>query len=474
MKQILIIASGEFARHFLSRVNKLKDVMHEYRVVAKDAFSVPEALQKEQNFTVEIFDPTSIERLRVVLSLAEFDRCIMIMDDEFDAKVTLENLKTLAPDLELYAADFWGLLRENKNEAHVKIVNTLALNSSRFIGFLPDSPVFAGNIGLGRGEIMEVKVPIGSSFAYKKLSTLRNDKYQIPMIYRHNNYIVTSPGTRIYPNDTILVVGEPSALRAVFAEVKKQKGQFPSPFGLNIYALIDMKKMSEEGISKAIRALEFLDGRIKNHKIYLRILNPTINDEFARMKELCERDKFEILIDYSGELNLKRDISENKAGLLVCSSEVFEAKKSALKALEIPVLSLGENELKDVEKSVVISGGERLREESSIVFDISSQLGIDVYLHLFGDAGGKRSEIAQSYLNFSKLFDQNLHIVEEEGKNPILALGSERNILQFVPFNDRILGKKITAIFKMDLDQMYFKLGKNHQIFIPDDYGYEK
>ena len=50
MKQILIIASGEFARHFLSRVNKLKDVMHEYRVVAKDALSVPEALQKRAKF----------------------------------------------------------------------------------------------------------------------------------------------------------------------------------------------------------------------------------------------------------------------------------------------------------------------------------------------------------------------------------------------------------------------------------------
>ena len=196
MKQILIIASGEFARHFLSQVYKIKDVVHNYRVVAKSALSVPEALQKEQNFSIEIFDPTSIERLRVVLSLAEFDRCIMIMDDEFDAKVTLENLKTLAPDLELYAADFWGLLRENKNEAHVKIVNTLALNSSRFIGFLPDSPVFADNIGLGRGEIMELKVPVGSSFAYKKISTLSNAKYQIPMIYRHNNYIVTTPGSR--------------------------------------------------------------------------------------------------------------------------------------------------------------------------------------------------------------------------------------------------------------------------------------
>lgn len=474
MKQILIIASGEFARHFLSQVYKIKDVVHNYRVVAKNALSVPEALQKEQNFSIEIFDPTSIERLRVVLSLAEFDRCIMIMDDEFDAKVTLENLKTLAPDLELYAADFWGLLRENKNEAHVKIVNTLALNSSRFIGFLPDSPVFAGNIGLGRGEIMELKVPVGSSFAYKKLSVLHSAKYQIPMIYRHNNYIVTSPNTRIYPNDTILVVGEPSALRAVFAEAKKQKGQFPSPFGLNIYALIDMKKMSESEISKAIRALEFLDLHIKNHKIYLRVLNPTINDEFARMKELCKRDKFEILIDYSGELNLKRDVSENKVGLAVCSSEVFEANKAALKSLEIPVLSLGDGELKDVEKSVVISDGEGLREESSIVFDISSQLGLDVYLYLFADTEGQKSEFAQSYADLSKLFKQSLYIVTDESKNPILSLSGERNLLQFVPFNDRILDKKITAIFKKDLDQMYFKLGKNHQIFIPGDYGYER
>ena len=472
MKQVLIIASGKFARHFLSKVCKIKDVIRSYRVIAKNTDAVPSELENESNFSVEIFDPTSIERLRVVLAEEEFDRCIVIMEDEFDTKVTLENLKTLAPDLELYVADFWGLLRENKNEAHVKIVNTLALNSSRFIGFLPDSPVFADNIGLGHGEIMEVKVPVGSSFAYKKISTLSNAKYQIPMIYRHNNYIVTTPGSRIYPNDTILVVGEPSALRAVFAEVKKQSGQFPSPFGLNIFALIDMKKMSGDEIARTVRALEFLDLHIRNHKIYLRILNPLLNDAFSELKALCERDKFEILIDYSGELNLKRDVSENKAGLVVCSSGVFEAKKAALKALEIPVLSLGEGELKDVRKSVVLSAGERLREESSIVFDISSQLGLDVYLYLFGES--EKGEFAQSYVSLSKLFKQSLFVIPCERQNPILALGSERDLLQFVPFNDRILARKLTSIFNQDLDQMYFKLGKNHQIFVPSDYGYEK
>jgi len=72
-----------------------------------------------------------------------------------------------------------------------------------------------------------------------------------------------------------------------------------------------MKKMSDDEIARTVRALEFLDLHIRNHKIYLRILNPLLNDTFSELKALCERDKFEILIDYSGELNLKRDVSEN-------------------------------------------------------------------------------------------------------------------------------------------------------------------
>ena len=145
-----------------------------------------------------------------------------------------------------------------------------------------------------------------------------------------------------------------------------------------------------------------------------------------------------------------------------------------INALEAKYEPMGDGELKDVEKSVVISDGEGLREESSIVFDISSQLGLDVYLYLFADTEGQKSEFAQSYADLSKLFKQSLYIVTDESKNPILSLSGERNLLQFVPFNDRILDKKITAIFKMDLDQMYFNLGKNHQIFIPGDYGYER
>ncbi|MDA3058305.1 potassium transporter TrkA [Campylobacter sp. VBCF_05 NA6] len=473
MKKVLIIASGDFARHFLNRIYKSKDVIHEYFIIAKDSSCVPEGILGMQNFSVEIFDPTSIERLKLVVNQGEFDRCIMIMDIEFDARVSLNNLKEIAPNLEIYLADFWDLVQEYKEEKHIKILNVLSLNSSRFMGCLPDSPVFAQYVGLGRGEIMEVKIPVGSSFAYRKVGTLSSKRYKIPMIYRHNTYIITTKSTVIYPNDTILVVGEPSALRAVFAQVKQQNGQFPSPFGINIYALIDMKEMNESSIYKTLRAVEYLDSRLQNHKICIRVVNPKISPSFEEIKAKSDDEKFEILIDYKEKniSNLNGDVSENKAGLVVCVREIFEKNKAYLQSLGVPILSLGQSELDAIKRSVVVNGGANMDEESSVVFDISSQLGMNIHLYIFNENGGKGGEFVQNYLNLSKLFSKELIIHDDMSKNPLIELSSESDFLQFVPFSDKILAPKSTAIFKKDLDKMYFKLSHNHQIFLPCDMG---
>ena len=473
MKKVLIIANGDFARHFLNRIYKSKDVIHEYFIIAKSENCVPEGILDMRNFIVEIFDPTSIERVKIVVNQAEFDRCILIMDNEFDTRVTLQNLKAISPDLEIYVADFWDLVQENKDEKHIKILNVLSLNSSRFMGCLPDSPVFAQYVGLGRGEIMEVKIPIGSSFAYKKIGTLGSKRYKIPMIYRHNTYIITTKSTMIYPNDTILVVGEPSALRAVFAQVKQQSGQFPSPFGINIYALIDMNIMNDKSIAKTLRAVRFLDEKLQNHKICLRVINPKMGESFDEIKALSDDEKFEILIDYKIKniSNLNTDANEHKAGLVVCQREIFEKNKPYLQSLGVPVLSLGEGELERVKKSVVVNSGASMDEESSVVFDISSQLGIDIHLYIFGENGGKNGEFAQNYINLSKLFSQELILHDDMNKNPIISLSYEDDFLQFVPFSDKILSPNLAAIFKKELDKMYVKLSHNHQIFLPCDMG---
>ena len=475
MKQILIICDGILAKHFLERVFKIKNVLHNYVIIARNDEVVPQKLKESENFFIHKFDPTSLEKLRSIVGNGEFMECIVVMENEFDTKVTAANLKEISPELELYIVDFWGFAKEYKNENHIKVLNALSLCSSRLIGFLPDSPVYADNLGLGKGEIMEVKVPVGSSYAYKKVGLLTSQgKFQIPMIYRHNSYIVTNQNTVVMPNDSILVVGEPSALRTLFRTVKKQVGQFPSPFGLNLYALIDMKNMSKSQISRLVQTAEFLDENLQNHKLFIRILNPTINESFEEIKGLGTQNKAEILIDYGSEkLNFANDMSKFNIGLIITQNSLFEIYKNQFYLLNLPILTIGEYDFKNITKSVVVSSGENLSEESSVIFDISAQLNLDIYLYFFNQNLKDKHEYINNYKNLSKLFNKKLYITSDENKNPIITLSKEENFLQFIPFSEKILGKNLTTAFSKDLDLMYPKLKDNYQIFIPSDYEYE-
>lgn len=475
MKQILIICDGILAKHFLERVFKIKNTIHNYIVIAKSDEFIPQKLKESENFLIHNFDPTSLEKLRSIVGNGEFMQCIVVMDDEFDTKITTQNLKEISPELELYIVDFWGFTKEYKNEDHIKVLNALSLCSSRLIGFLPDSPVYADNLGLGKGEIMEVKVPIGSSYAYKKVGFLTaHGKFQIPMIYRHNSYIVTDPNTVVMPNDSILVVGEPSALRTLFRTIKKQTGQFPAPFGANLYALIDMKNMSKSQISCVIQTAKYLDENLQNHKLYLRVINPTINQTFSEIKELGTQNRAEILIDYgSQKLNFASDTAKFNVGLIITQNTLFEFYKSEFYLLNLPILTIGEYDFKDITKSVVASAGENLSEESSLIFDISAQLKLDIYLYFFNQNLKEKHEYIDNYKNLSKLFNKKLYITSDENKNPIITLSKEENFLQFIPFSEKILGKNFSASFSKDLDLMYPKLKDNYQIFIPSGYEYE-
>ena len=277
MKQILIICDGILAKHFLERVAKVTNVIHNYVVVAYNDDFIPQILKDNNEFAIHYFDPTSLEKLRLIMQDYDFDRCLIILDNEFDTRTTLNNVKILSPELELYVTDSWGqFIKRYKEEKHIKVINTLSLCSSRLIGLLPDSPIYADNIGIGKGEIMEVKVPVGSSFAYKRVGRSQ-EKYKIPMIYRYNNYIVATPNTVIMPNDSILAVGEPSALRSLFGMIKKQEGQFPSPFGANLYILIDMKNMSDDTINGIIETSLYLHENLQSYKLYIQVINPTVN-----------------------------------------------------------------------------------------------------------------------------------------------------------------------------------------------------
>ncbi|MSN96306.1 hypothetical protein F1B92_03710 [Campylobacter sp. FMV-PI01] len=467
MKNILIIADGIVAKNFLENIVKLKNVNHNYVIVINDDETLPKNFNIE-NAKVYKFDPTSKARLEMIVD-DNFDRFLVIMDDKFEAKIVYENLRSLNSDEEIYLLDKWNLIEEIEDE-HMKFINVNSIISSRLVGFLPDSPVFADNIGLGEGEIMEVKVPIGSSFAYKRLNTILRNSFSIPMIYRHNEIILTKNNTMIFPNDSLLLVGKPAILKDVFLSIKKAKGQFPSPFGINFYLIFDMKNLSYERFKKIYENAIFLNKTITNHKLYIRVINPTISKILDDIKKLNEDDSCEVFIDYNHTKPdmMKVDIKKHEIGMVIAEKNFFETYKKQFYSLKTPVLSIGKGDIKNLKKGVILVNSKSSTSEASVVFDLCGQLGIDIDLYYYDNDINSNKSVLSYYESLSTLFKKDLIINDDKTQNPLQILKHQSDFLHFVPFDKKTLkSKRIKSIFSKDMDELYFMLEDNYQLFIP-------
>lgn len=225
--------------------------------------------------------------------------------------------------------DLWGFDEEFKSDHRLKLIDARKILSSRFMDFLPDVPVIADNIGLGIGEIMEVKVPIGSSYVYRHVGNIRKKKWKIAMIYRHQNYIIAAPDTIILPNDVLLIVGEPRVLQSVFRAVKKEPGQFPNPFGNNIYLILDMKNMSDDEMDSLIKDSLLIHSKLNSKKLFIKVINPTLSNMFNKIKNLATNSVYVIIDYFSFGINItKSNMGEFDIGLIITDTKTFKRKKS--------------------------------------------------------------------------------------------------------------------------------------------------
>ncbi|MBR3919193.1 MAG: potassium transporter TrkA, partial [Clostridia bacterium] len=183
MKNILIIADGILAKNFLERLfNSKNNALHNYTVITYNEETLPSWDVNFENFIFYSFDPTSLGKLKMHLN-SEFEQAMVIMQNEFDIRCVCDNLRQIYPNLEIDVMDLWGMDRYLGSDNLISIIDARKILSSRFMDFLPDAPVIADNIGLGLGEIMEIQVPHGSSYAYRHVGNIRKKRWKIAMIY---------------------------------------------------------------------------------------------------------------------------------------------------------------------------------------------------------------------------------------------------------------------------------------------------
>lgn len=472
MKKIVLIGDGIVAKKFLETVLEKYFSNNLYIVVSKDPSFVPSKIPSTFNF--QIFDPTSAYKLLSVVN-SEISDVFIIMENPKEREVVYEIIKSKHKDIRVVLSAYedeisLSSILEDEKSVLIEEAKTI---SGRLLARLPNVPLIPQGFGLEQGEVMEIGVPFGSVFTYRHIGSIQQKNYKIVGIYRHGEFILSNYSIVIQPTDVLLVAGDPKVLENVYRQIKSDIGQFPAPFGKDIYVYVDTMLQSKKAVMRDIYEALYIHKNTKSARLNICVLNPCNFDLLKEIKSLDEAD-VNVRLEYNriSFIEKLQEDAEKKIGLVVVGKEIFSSRhhRKALFELSTPVLKSSSRRLEDVKQSVVVLNEEMSEGEniSSIIFDISIQMKLEVMLYDFDPDKHYQKEVVQDYENLSRIFDKKIKITRTNSKNPILFLKESKNpLLQFLPFEQCITRTRFFWFFSTKVEKISFMLDNNPQIFIP-------
>ncbi|MCK9474035.1 TrkA C-terminal domain-containing protein [Sulfurimonas sp.] len=465
MKKILIIGDGEVSKHFINRIIDTHTSENIYYIVETKAKKYKNI--NPSRFKFYEFDPTSLYKLANLLKM-EFAQVIIVMDSKMDVEHTVKNIRSIKKQLRIIVLNKWKLENEDSN---VVLINSNEILSSRLLDYLPNVPVIAQNVGIGEGEIMEVLVPFGSSFIYKHIGVIEQKEWRIVAIYRNRKLIMPNRRRMIQPNDLLLLVGDPAVLKSVYRAIKRELGQFPEPFGSNLYIYLDMDLLKFDAAEDFIKRALFVHEKL-GHTLVIRVVNPSDFDVIWMIKKYRSQ-KVIIDINYSNK-KLKQsffnDIKVYHVGLVIVPNEIFDNYKmrTTFYEAQVPVFKIADKDIFNVKDASIILGDNRdLEKISSTIFDVSEQMSLNIELYNYmNEHQEAKEQVIEHYYNLATIFSKSIKVIKES-QNPIKRLKQKKDFIQIIPFTKKLTQRKIYSILSTDSEKLYHKLDSNHQIFIP-------
>jgi hypothetical protein len=344
--------------------------------------------------------------------------------------------------------------------------------ASHLYDLLPNVPVVAQNIGVGKGEIMEIFVPFGSTYAFRHVGSILQRKWKIAAIYRDEKQILPNNATMIRPNDTLLVLGKPIVLVGIYKTINRRIGLFPEPFGQNIYLLLDFRFNKEKALIYLQEAMYLLT-KLEEKSLFIRVLFPNDFQLIDALKKY-ESENITISICYN-EDDLKNlieyDIQSNDVGLVLNSIDTFEAEdlKEILYDLKKVVYIFGDNLLYNIKKGIILMDeNEKMESISSTAFDISESLELSLTLADFNPEGDfeNRKILIEHYETLSHIFNMEIEITQKI-VNPIREISSMSAVLQIVPFEKELNSNKIVQLVSTKIQDFMLTSKKHPKLLVP-------
>ncbi|MCF6340754.1 MAG: potassium transporter TrkA [Sulfurimonas sp.] len=465
MKKILIISDNVVGEHFIKRVIEASTGENIYYVVQLKPKKYEDA--NPSRFKFYEFDPTSFYKIANLLKM-EFIQVVISMNKQLDVNYTIKNIRNIKKQLRIVILSKW---QQDYEDSNIITINANEILASRLLDYLPNMPVIAQNVGVGEGEIMEVSVPFGSSFVYKHISVIEQKDWRIVAIYRERKLLLPNRHRMIQPNDILILVGEPAVLKSVYRAINRELGQFPEPFGSNLYLYIDMNIVNLSKIDDFISRAIFIHKKLK-HKLIIRIINPGNISVIWKIKEYRSEN---IIIDIEYEnYDLKKkffkDLKNYHIGLIIVSKEMlknYNMRKTLYEA-HVPVFKIADKDYSSVKEASIILGENRdIEKISSTIFDISEQMNFNIELYNYmSEHQEAKEQVIEHFNNLTTIFSKSIKIIQEN-ENPIKLLKQKGNFVQILPFTKKLTSRNIYTLLSTDTERLYHKLDDYHQIFIP-------
>lgn len=471
MKKILIILDGIVAKNLMHRIVDANTGDNNYDVIYLNDAILP--VQRPANFTFYKFDPTSKSKLNMVLDKNIHTESLIALNSKDEMLSVIRNIREHKKSLQLTILDYWGI---KLDDSKVNIYKGIEVLANGMVEKLPNVPVVAQNIGLKQGEIMEIKVPFGSSYAYRYIGSIEQKEWKIFGLYRNNKMVDIKPSLVLKPGDVILVIGKPKVLMQVYNAIGKTQGQFPMPFGSNVYLYLDLYLEDENSAKKAISEAKYLNQKLKNHKLIVRITRPTTVSIMNYIKdELKHFPSIILQINYSDEefsKLIKADSRKYDIGMVILTQVMFKDKKDIKSVLDlkVPIFKLGKENLKAVKSTVIMLNDTHSYEQiSPIVFDVASQMKTKTKIFDLDPIGEEedKTNLLDHFENLSKIFNEKIEIISSSD-NPIRELKKQKNILQIMPLKENMFKKRFSFKFLYtNSDYISFDMNKSNQLLVP-------
>lgn len=222
--------------------------------------------------------------------------------------------------------------------------------------------------------------------------------------------------------------------------------------------------------------VKYLNKRLKNSKLFIRITRPTNIGLLEFIKDsVKDDDTIELKMDYHDlgmEKLIKTDVKTLDIGMLIMTNETLNNRKKVKHILDLrlPIFKLGDELQASIKRTVILLNDINSYEQiSPVIFDVASQFKTKTKIFDMDPVGEHKDKtnLLDHFENLSKIFNQKIEVISND-KNPIRELRKQESILQILPLKEGMLRNRFSWKFLYtNPDFLSFDMKKFNQLLVP-------